>query len=1816
MNATDSDLLLVAALEGNVEVVQTLLAHGVNVSATDSYGWTALLIAARENNVEVVQTLLAHGVNVNATDSYGWTALLIAARENNVEVVQTLLAHGANVNATDSDGGTALFSATLKGNVEVVQTLLAHGANVNATKSDGRTALFNAAYEGNVEVVQTLLAHGANVNTITDSDGITALFFAAQGDNVEVVQTLLANGANGNATDTVGRTSLFSAALKGNVEVVQTLLAHGANVNVTDSDGWTALFNAADEGNVEVVQTLLAHGANVNATDSYGWTALLNAAQENNVEVVQTLLAHGGNVNATDSDGWTALLIAAQENNVEVVQTLLAHGANVNVTGSDGWTALLIAAQENNVEVVQTLLAHGANVNVTDSDGWTALFNAAHEGNVEVVQTLLAHGANVNVTGSDGWTALFFAAQHVSVEVVQTLLAHGANVNATGSNGRTALLIAAHEGNVEVVQTLLAHGANVNATDGDGRTALFSATLKGNVKVVQTLLAHGANVNATKSDGRTALFSAAHEGKVEVVQTLLAHGANVNATDRDGGTALFLAAYKDSGRAAQMLLAHGADVHKTLKDGWTALLIATLKGNVEVVQTLLAHGANVNATKSDGRTALFVAAQGGSVEVVQTLLAHGANVNVTDSDGWTALFSATLKGNVEVVQTLLAHGANVNVTDSDGWTALFSATFKRNVEVVQTLLAHGANVNATKSVGWTALFNAAHEGNVEVVQTLLAHGANVNATDRDGGTALFLAACKDSGRAAQMLLAHGADVHKTLKDGRTALFIASFHGSVGVVGTLLAHGANVNVADSQGITALVHAVYKDNVKVVQTLLAHGANVNATVGSDGKTALFFAAQNGSVEVAQTLLDHGANVNATVGSGGKTALFVAAQGGSVEVVQTLLAHGANVSATDTTGRTALFIVAEKGHIGVAEILLNQGAKVGITDHSGNPAIFGTAHLLSMNKPHHHLLELIKMFINRGGNPNCQNSDGEILLIHLLTIARGALEEMDGASLQSLFTALNYLISKHKPHVESLIFVTSSGYSVLHLALSLLGEILTKDGLKDDDQQNIAKNCLDSISSILSQCLKPSAITCARDSVEGKTLLHMWAALQWGCGQENNDDSDMKLGCSIEAIVTNIAEQLLSHGADKTINGCDNAGRTPLHMAEKWSAAKFLLNKGASRNVTDQRGNTPLASYMRNLVNHHVSSSPGQPLLTICNTMNNSPSIELQWKEVLRYGMDPWKANAEGSTVLGELLRIDASHVVKGFLKVTQDPLNEEVTERSPSQQYPVDSNGNTPLQTICQHVGETHFWKLELIDNLLKSDTSMVNHQNVNGETALHILCQSEVGSAVCSKLAHEVIQLLRKCNADIKITNFRGKTCLDIAEGNAELTEALKRKIDIKEMKHVIPWSSKSVRHRHQLAEVACRQNSYPVKSFCVHEQPIGKGAFGSVYPGLTTEDGREVAIKKIYKNMQCVVFAEREKLVDLGISKYVVQYLSSWGDRDFEYIALELMEGNLTELIDTGEFKGKEVGLCRDVVGGLKFLHGVGYLHRDIKPGNILYKDTPELHLKLADFGWSKKNPSNLKGSSDLMSSVRHSNDCGTENWKAPELFQEEPQYSRRSDMFSCGIVLHYLLSGKKHPFESQTKAGKSPTTQENIKDGNMTIAEELNAEAHDLVKQLLSSDKGKRPSASDALKHPYFWTNLKKVNFVKEVGNQPEIGVPWHSKHRCGPASSVETDLENAFGPQLAILKSWDAAIPLVHSEMTKKRKYQTKSAVDLVRMFRNAHSHLPELTNAARKEILDDQIFFHKFPDFVIFVYNAVRDHGWDTRKDIAAVLNAGDD
>jgi len=91
-----------ASKYGNEDIVEQLIAAGVNVQAEDDYGKTALHWAAQEGrSLHTVECLIAGGVNVNGGDRFGRTALHYAARGDHGEIVQALIAAGADKAAPD-----------------------------------------------------------------------------------------------------------------------------------------------------------------------------------------------------------------------------------------------------------------------------------------------------------------------------------------------------------------------------------------------------------------------------------------------------------------------------------------------------------------------------------------------------------------------------------------------------------------------------------------------------------------------------------------------------------------------------------------------------------------------------------------------------------------------------------------------------------------------------------------------------------------------------------------------------------------------------------------------------------------------------------------------------------------------------------------------------------------------------------------------------------------------------------------------------------------------------------------------------------------------------------------------------------------------------------------------------------------------------------------------------------------------------------------------------------------------------------------------------------------------------------------------------------------------------------------------------------------------------------------------------------------------------------------------------------------------------------------------------------------------------------
>ncbi len=220
--------LYYAALCGFHELVEHLtLEYPQCASATGGSLGTALHSASCEGHLQIVRSLLRHGVGVDVRDYMSDTPLQWASLRGHRDVVQCLLDHGADVDLQDGDHNTPLTLAAFYGHVDVVRVLLEHNADVNSQDSEGRTPLHDAMYGDD-----------------------------PKGDYPRVVRLLLEHGANTSARDTNHQTPLHLVSMRpSKLDIARILLEHGADVDVEDKRGRTPL-QVALEGRGEMARLL------------------------------------------------------------------------------------------------------------------------------------------------------------------------------------------------------------------------------------------------------------------------------------------------------------------------------------------------------------------------------------------------------------------------------------------------------------------------------------------------------------------------------------------------------------------------------------------------------------------------------------------------------------------------------------------------------------------------------------------------------------------------------------------------------------------------------------------------------------------------------------------------------------------------------------------------------------------------------------------------------------------------------------------------------------------------------------------------------------------------------------------------------------------------------------------------------------------------------------------------------------------------------------------------------------------------------------------------------------------------------------------------------------------------------------------------------------------------------------------------------------------------------------------------------------------------------------------------------------------------
>ncbi|KAH9727341.1 protein kinase domain-containing protein [Citrus sinensis] len=276
---------------------------------------------------------------------------------------------------------------------------------------------------------------------------------------------------------------------------------------------------------------------------------------------------------------------------------------------------------------------------------------------------------------------------------------------------------------------------------------------------------------------------------------------------------------------------------------------------------------------------------------------------------------------------------------------------------------------------------------------------------------------------------------------------------------------------------------------------------------------------------------------------------------------------------------------------------------------------------------------------------------------------------------------------------------------------------------------------------------------------------------------------------------------------------------------------------------------------------------------------------------------------------------------------------------------------------------------------------------------------------------------------------------------------------------------------------------------------LGSGSFGCVWQAVNKHSGEVVAIKalkKSYSREKCLNLREVKCLRKLNHPNFVKvkELIVEKGNVLFVF---ECMQCNLYQLMEAKKQKQQLFSESAvkawlfQVFRGLDYVHQQGYFHRDLKPENLLVSQGT---IKIADFGLAR----------EIDAFPPYTERVGTRWYQAPEILFKSGLYSSKVDMWAMGAIMAELLLFRPL-FQGTDEADQmykicsvlgSPTMNSwadglrqamainyqfpQLSGVNLSaLMPSASEDAINLIESLCSWDPCKRPTAAEALQHPFF---------------------------------------------------------------------------------------------------------------------------------------------
>lgn len=311
-------------------------------------------------------------------------------------------------------------------------------------------------------------------------------------------------------------------------------------------------------------------------------------------------------------------------------------------------------------------------------------------------------------------------------------------------------------------------------------------------------------------------------------------------------------------------------------------------------------------------------------------------------------------------------------------------------------------------------------------------------------------------------------------------------------------------------------------------------------------------------------------------------------------------------------------------------------------------------------------------------------------------------------------------------------------------------------------------------------------------------------------------------------------------------------------------------------------------------------------------------------------------------------------------------------------------------------------------------------------------------------------------------------------------------------------------------------------------EPLGQGGMGQVYRARHRTMRRVVALKRLHKDLlhdpDIVKRFYREITAVAQLSHpHVVTAYDAGSAGDAHFFVMEYVEG--TDLAALVRYGGavpvaQAVDYIRQAALGLQHIHENGWIHRDIKPHNLLLASASGM-VKVADLGLARLRIP-MQDGTQRSTITEEGEIMGTADFVAPEQSHDPRSVDIRADLYSLGCTLYYLLTGKP-PFP----IGGALEKVIRHRTADPTPVESLRPEVSPALARIVRKMMAKRPedrfqtpgeaAAALASAHP------SAPPLPTSTGSTPSIALPPPPPISQSPAAAVPQAAESTAAPRPA---------------------------------------------------------------------------------------------